>query len=218
MKLFTPLVPAAFAACLFAQPNPVQIDNDQVKVLVVHQDPHKKTRLHKHDVNRVMIYLQNGQQTIAYQDGKVNKLNWKAGQALWSPASGMHIAEITSDGAVSIAEVELKKTGVKAPVKFPGLDPVKVDPRHYKIEMDNDQVRVLRVKIGPGESTPVHEHGFNRVVVYLTDMDFRVTGDDGKPQMVSHKAGEVSWGTPTRHKEENVSKKAFEVVVVEVKS
>ncbi len=211
---------AAFplAAALFGQASPVKIENDQVKVLVVNQDPHKKTRLHKHDVNRVMIYMQNGRQTIAYQDGKTTTLNWKAGQALWSPASGMHIAEIVSDGKVSIAEVELKKPGAKSAASYPALDPVKVDPKHYKVEMENDQVRVVRVKIGPGESTPVHQHGLNRVVVYLTDMDFRVTGDDGKPQMVSHKAGDVSWGTPNKHKEENVSSKPFEVVVVEVKS
>ncbi len=209
---------SALACWGLAQTSPVKIDNDQVKVLVVHQDPHKKTRLHKHDVNRVMIYLNEGGQTIAYQDGKVTKLKWKAGEALWSPASGMHIAEITSNGAVSIAEVELKKPAAGTPPRYPALDPVKVDPKHYKVEMENDQVRVVRVRIGPGEATPVHEHGLNRVVVYLTAMDFRVTGDDGKAQMVSHKAGEVSWGTPNRHKEENVSKEAFEVVVVEVKS
>lgn len=215
MKLLA-CVAAAVAA--FAQSNPAKIENDQVRVLVVNQAPHQKTRLHKHDVNRVMIYLQAGAQTIDYQKEGVKHLNWKAGQALWSPASGMHIAEITSPDAVTIAEVELKKPGAKAAVKYPAQDPVKVDPKHYKIEMENDQVRVLRVKIGPGESTPVHEHGLNRVLVYLTGMDFRVTGDDGKPQVVTHQAGEVSWGTPTRHKEENVSSKPFEVVVIEIKS
>jgi hypothetical protein len=35
---------------------------------------------------------------------------------------------------------------------------------------------------------------------------------------VKHKAGEVSWGTPTKHKEENLSDKPFEVVVVELKN
>lgn len=215
MKLLACL---AAAAAAFAQSNPAKIDNDQVKVLVVNQKPHVKTRLHKHDVNRVMIYLNAGNQTIDYQKEGVKQLNWKAGQALWSPASGMHIAEIISANPVTIAEVELKKPAARSAAKYPAADPVKVDPKHYKIEMENDQVRVLRVRIGPGESTPVHEHGLNRVVVYLTDMNFRVTGDDGKPQMVTHQAGEVSWGTPTRHKEENVSNKPFEVVVVEVKS
>jgi hypothetical protein len=35
---------------------------------------------------------------------------------------------------------------------------------------------------------------------------------------VHHKAGDVSWGTPLKHKEENQSDRAFEVLVVELKS
>ena len=27
-------------------------------------------------------------------------------------------------------------------------DPVKVDPRHYKVEFENERVRVLRIKYG----------------------------------------------------------------------
>jgi quercetin dioxygenase-like cupin family protein len=118
---------------------------------------------------------------------------------------------------VSIIEVELKKPGTGAPVATGALDPVKVDKKHYKVELENDQVRVLRVKIGPHESTPLHEHSLNRVVAYLADQNFRVT-TDGKAEMVQHKAGEVSWGAPTKHKEENLSDKPFEVVVVEFKN
>ena len=32
-------------------------------------------------------------------------------------------------------------------------DPVKVDPKHYKVEVDNSQVRILRVKYGPREKS-----------------------------------------------------------------
>jgi len=81
------------------------IDNDQVKVLTAPERPHQKTRLHEHTVNRVMIYLQPGHQTIHYQDGKDVKLDWKAGEVKWSPASGMHIAEITSEEPVTLVEV-----------------------------------------------------------------------------------------------------------------
>jgi len=65
---------------------------------------------------------------------------------------------------------------------------------------------------------PMHEHSLNRVVVYITDQNFRVTTPDGKAETVQHKAGDVSWGGPTKHKEENLSDKPFEVLVVELKS
>ena len=35
-------------------------------------------------------------------------------------------------------------------------DAVAVDPAHHKVEFENDQVRVLRVTIAPGEKTPTH--------------------------------------------------------------
>ena len=129
-----------------AQDRSVPIDNDQVRVLKVTQGPHIKTKLHKHDMNRVMIYLQPGKQTIEYPAAKSAHLNWKAGEALWSPQAGMHIAEITSDNPVTIVELELKNKGRK--VTPPALDPLKVAPKNYTVELDNDQVRVLRSRIG----------------------------------------------------------------------
>ncbi len=200
-----------------AQSSQTNIDNDQVKVLSVTDKLHQKSPLHQHVANRVMIYLQAGGQTIEYQGGQKVLLSWKAGEVKWSPASGMHTSELTTDKPVTIVEVELKKPGVSAKAGTSTLDPVKIDPRHYKVEFENDQVRVLRVRIGVKESAPMHEHLLNRVVTYLTDQNFRVTTAEGKADSVMHKAGDVSWGGPAKHKEENLSDEPFEAVVVEVK-
>ncbi|MDQ6678723.1 MAG: hypothetical protein M3Z09_15685 [Acidobacteriota bacterium] len=199
------------------QQSSIAVENGEVKALVVAVEPHAKTRLHEHKVNRVMIYLQPGRQTIDYQDGRHTVLNWKAGEAKWSPASGMHIAEITTDNPVTIVELELKNPGTTATPFHTELDPLKVDPKHYKLEFENAQVRVLRVKIGPHESTPLHRHAVDRVVTYLTDQDFRVIPETGTPEVTRHKAGEVSWGTPVTHREENLSSQPIEVLVTEFK-
>jgi len=193
------------------------VDNEQVKVLSVNVAPRQKTRLHDHKVNRVMIYLQAGKQTIDYEDGKKAILNWKAGEAKWSPSSGMHIAEITSDQPVTIVEVELKNAGTSAKAGSQALDPLKVDPKHYKLEFENAQVRVFRVKLGPKESIPLHEHALNRVVTYLTGQKVKVTTPDGKSELSEHQAGDVSWGGPAKHAEENLSDSPLEVLVVELK-
>lgn len=205
------------AVALLAQDPRVPVENAKVKVLKVTQSPRVKTRLHKHDVNRVMIYLQPGKQTIDYQGSKAVTLNWKAGQALWSPAAGLHIAELVSAEPVTIVEVELKNKGVKETVSGSALDPLKVDPKHYRVEFENDQVRVIRVRIGAKETVPMHEHSLDRVVVYLTDQDFTITGADGKAVHAVHKAGDVGFSAPATHKEENLSDRPFEIVVVEIK-
>ncbi len=43
-----------------------------------------------------------------------------------------------------------------------------VDAAHYKVEFENDQVRVLRVIYGPLEKSVMHEHPAS-IGVYLTD-------------------------------------------------
>jgi len=205
------------AASVLAQDPRVPIENESVRVLKVLEEPRHKTKLHEHKLNRVMIYLDAGKQTIDYEGGKKTVLNFKAAQVLWSPLAGMHVAEVVSDNNVGIVEVELKKPAPSTKPVMSKLDPLKVDPKHYKVEFDNDQVRVVRVKIGPHESTPIHEHTMNRVVTYITDQDFKITSSDGKVTNTQHKAGEVSWGMPGTHKEENLSDKPFEIIMVELK-
>src|ERR1019366_6135190 len=96
------------------------------------------------------------------------------------------------------------------------LDPVKVDPQFYKVAIENDQVRVLKVRIGPHETAPMHAHALNRVVVYLTDINLRVKTQGGKEEHVEHKAGEIVWGTPTQHFEENLNGTPVDLIAVEI--
>ena len=47
-------------------------------------------------------------------------------------------------------------------------DPVKVDPKHYTVEFENDRVRVVHIKYKPGEKSVMHSHP-ESVAVFLTD-------------------------------------------------
>jgi len=207
----------AMTTALSGQPQ-VPIDNDQARVVKALDRPHSKGQPHEHKLNRVMIYLTPGRQEITPQGGKTTVLEFKAGDVKWSPASGMHVSEITSDQPVNIVEVELKKAGGADGKVDTALDPPKVDPKDYKVEFENSQVRVLRVKMDAHRKVPLHEHLFNRVVVYLTDQNGSMTTPDGKTETAQHKAGEVSWGGATKHSEENLRDGPFEAVVVELKN
>ncbi len=74
------------------------------------------------------------------------------------------------------------------------------------------------MKFAPNGGAPMHEHQLNRVVVYLTDQNSRMTTPDGTSTMSVHKAGEASWGGPGKHKEDNVQNKPFEAIVIDFKS
>ena len=58
-------------------------------------------------------------------------------------------------------------------------DAVKVDPKHYKVESENDQVRILRVHYGPHEKSVMHAHPA-LLAVFLTDAKGDFTFADGK--------------------------------------
>jgi|SRR5277367_870352 quercetin dioxygenase-like cupin family protein len=95
-------------------------------------------------------------------------------------------------------------------------DPVKVDPKHYKVEFENDSVRVLHITYGPGEKSVMHSHP-NSVAVYLTDGMTRMNTPDGKSQDSPAKAGSAVWTPAGSHLPQNIGSKAFEVVLVELK-
>jgi beta-alanine degradation protein BauB len=62
-------------------------------------------------------------------------------------------------------------------------DPMQVSP-DYKAEIENNWVRVLRVKRGPHGKTPMHQHPAS-VLVFLTDYHQKVTGADGKVREIT---------------------------------
>jgi quercetin dioxygenase-like cupin family protein len=95
-------------------------------------------------------------------------------------------------------------------------DPVKVDAKHYKVEFENDSVRVLRITYPAHEKSVMHHHP-NAVAVFLTDAKSQFTLPDGKTQNTPVKAGSVQWTDAGEHLPENVGDKPFEVILVELK-
>lgn len=95
-------------------------------------------------------------------------------------------------------------------------DPVKVDGNHYKVEFENDQVRVLRVKVGPGEKSIMHRHP-DAVAIFVTDTNGKFTFPDGTSQDAIRKAGDVLWTPAVTHMPENLGSQGFEVILVELK-
>jgi quercetin dioxygenase-like cupin family protein len=96
-------------------------------------------------------------------------------------------------------------------------DATKVDPKHYKVEFENDQVRVLRITYGPKEKSVMHEHP-NAVAIFLTDINGKFTFPDGTTQENKPTAGMTLWTPAGKHLPENVGDKPFELILVEMKN
>lgn len=97
-----------------------------------------------------------------------------------------------------------------------GPDPVVVDADHYKVEFENDRVRVLRITYGPGEKSVMHYHPGN-VAVILTDQKGRFTLPDGSTEEAEAKTGDAVWGDGGQHLPENLGDNPLELILVEMK-
>jgi quercetin dioxygenase-like cupin family protein len=106
-------------------------------------------------------------------------------------------------------------TQTKAP-RQAHADPVAVDPKHYKVDMENDQVRVLRISYGPHEKSVMHGHP-DALAVCLTDLHARFALPNGKTEERRARAGETMWTPAEEHLPENLSATRMELILVELK-
>jgi quercetin dioxygenase-like cupin family protein len=91
------------------------------------------------------------------------------------------------------------------------------DSKHYTVEADTEQARVLRARYGPGEKSVMHAHPA-AVAVLVTDLHCRFSYPDGTSEELQGQAGQVLAMPATTHLPENLSDRPFEVILVELKS
>jgi len=95
-------------------------------------------------------------------------------------------------------------------------DAVSADPAHYSVSFENELVRLLRVKYGPGEKSVMHRHAAS-CVIFLTDQTFNFTLPDGTTAPASVPAGALGCGDSTVHLPDNIAAGAAEFIMVEFK-
>jgi hypothetical protein len=95
-------------------------------------------------------------------------------------------------------------------------DAVTADPAHYSVSFENELVRLLRVRYGPGEKSVMHRHSAS-CVVFLTDQTFNFTLPDGTTEPASVPAGALGCGDGNVHLPQNIEGEAAEFIMLEFK-
>ena len=96
-------------------------------------------------------------------------------------------------------------------------DPVKVDPTHYKMLIDNAAVRVLRISYAPGSKSVMHEHP-DSVVVVLNGGKTTFTTPDGKSQEQDMPANSALYLPAGKHLPSNTGTAPNLAILVEFKT
>jgi len=134
LLLFLPL-------SFLAAQNTTPVENEFVRVVVVADKPVAKPgSLHEHKQNRVMIYLDPGDITIRYADGRVDNQHWKAGDIAWSPAAGMHTSQNVTASPTAVTRIVEMEIRTPAVASFTAMK---------NSVIDNAQVRVYKSARAP---------------------------------------------------------------------
>jgi hypothetical protein len=104
------------------------------------------------------------------------------------------------------------------------LDAMTAAPHHHDVLLENDQVRVLDTRLGPGERTPVHTHRWPAVLYILGWSDFIRYDPDGNVLVdsrtlpVQPAVGASLWSAPlVPHYEHNIGEHSLHVIAIELK-
>lgn len=104
------------------------------------------------------------------------------------------------------------------------LDALVAAPKHHRLLFEDDRVRILEVRIGPGELVPVHTHRWPGSMCIVSSSDFIRRDDVGKVLFDSRNAGptparpNVQWTEPLPpHTVENVGTSEILLFTTELK-
>ena len=95
-------------------------------------------------------------------------------------------------------------------------DAVQVAPHVYKVLFENERVRVLEVRMKPGESSAMHSHP--AYVIYgLGGGKVRFSSPSGESAEVDVTAGDVMWRDPEEHAVDNIGTTDAHALLFELK-
>ena len=95
-------------------------------------------------------------------------------------------------------------------------DPVEVAPEHYKVLFENERVRVLETRYGPGESSDFHTHPDN-LVIAMSDGLAMPVNSDGSTSEYRFEFGDVFWREGVQHSGVNSSDEDLYLITIEFK-
>ena len=191
----------------------VVFSNKYVRVIDAEVRAGDATLFHTHTEDNVPVAISGGRMRTEVMGGKTSESSVETG-GVWF-ARGSYTHKISNIGPTPLRFIDaevLASPGTAssdAPLdKVPGL----------KLEIDNERVRIYRVKLAPGQSTGVHSHALAGLDVAITRGKVAVTSKDQKRQAVEVKPGQFIWReSAIAHSIENAGNSAYEAVEIEWK-
>jgi mannose-6-phosphate isomerase-like protein (cupin superfamily) len=99
---------------------------------------------------------------------------------------------------------------------MPYINPTEVSPKVYSELLANDHVRVLEMRLGPGESDAVHSHG-NETAHFISGGKVRISVPNEGTDELAIPDGFTMWHEAWTHQVENIGDTEIYAIVVEAR-
>jgi quercetin dioxygenase-like cupin family protein len=93
---------------------------------------------------------------------------------------------------------------------------VKLAPDRYKVILNNDKVRMLDVRLKPGQRSPMHSHP-DYIIYALNGGTAQFWDEHGKTSKMTLRAGQRVWRNDESHAVQNIGKHTIHVLNIELK-
>ena len=96
-------------------------------------------------------------------------------------------------------------------------DALQIAPQHYRLEFENDKMRVLRLTLKPSETVPMHDDK-DALIVCLRECHMRFTSPNGRSEDIHMEAGGARWIYGDTRSEKNLGTQPADLLFIETKS
>jgi hypothetical protein len=195
-------------------PETVQFENEFVKVSEFVLKSGDKIPLHEGGP-RVVYALSN--YTIKWTEGdQVSDKTWQKGDVHWHEAIE-HAVENIGETEANYLVITRKENPLPETGNYSiNQDASQSDTDHATAVFENDNVRVVEVKIAAGDSQPMHD-GVNRLIYSITAYKIEYTSDQMDTKEMTMNAGDIHWHTSDQHAVKNIGETLAHYVIFEFK-
>lgn len=223
-RILNPVAIAAalvFALCA-ASPAPVRIEdepmhhlkfeNEYVRVFDVVVPPRGMTLPHVHAHDYVFVTLGDAHIRSEPVDGKPVELSLENGDARFAAAPLAHRAVNLAGTPFHNLTIEIRKRANSPP------EPSAPAMPGHSVVFENDEIRIDRQVLEPGESTGLHSHALKSLGICVSPARVQYSEPGGKAETADLEAGQFNWHPePRTHSLKNVGTTRFEAVEIEWK-
>ncbi|HXN65660.1 MAG TPA: hypothetical protein VN862_10015 [Candidatus Acidoferrales bacterium] len=175
--------------------------------------PGRHLPMHEHK-GRVVVFLSNGTVRTTTEGAQPSDLQFHRGMVYWSDPV-RHTLDNVGGTPLDALEVEFLEPYPSAAQRYT-RDAAAQDPAHFKVELENERVRVLRFTLGPHGSSPMHDHR-DAIFVRLTPAHLQVTLPNGSKKEVRATVNDMGFQASARQAIQNVSDQPYAEILIEFK-